>query len=248
MSSTPSFHFSKATDADLERFVDQHLSDLLEQHGFSRYRGNGRRWHRANQEVILSVQFVLDYSVAMLYFGFQPVYFPFRFIDGPMRLHDRIWTYFEATVLHFQALPEPEQKNYISRHLFSPGATFQQGEHYRKVLEENVFPILDCVTDNSSCHAEYRKLRNLKKTESWDPRWLLECISLGDRDECCRIAKEILPQRSEIIPMTDDGWNPTVEKETVIRELNDGDYTRYRTLMEQFSIENRRRLKRAHFL
>jgi len=237
MSSTPSFHFSRITDADLEKFVDQHLSDLLEQHGFSRYRGNGRRWHKANQEVILSVQFVLDYSIPLLYFGVQPIYFPFRFIDGPMRLHDRIWTYFEAAALHFN-----------SQFLFSPSAALQQGGYCRKLLEESVFPILDSVTDNSSCHAEYRKLRNLRDAESWDPRWLLECISLGERDECCRIAKEILPRMAEIIPMTDDGWTPKVERETVIRELNAGDYTRYRNLMEQFSVENRKRLKRAHLL
>ena len=246
MNPNPSFISTEEHNANLERLVEQYLSELLESRGFARYRGNSRRWHKATHEVITSVQFVSDRSFVIPYFGFQPIYIPFRFLDGPMRLHDRIWTFFDAFALQTQALPETERSSAAEMYLFSSIAA--QGARYRSLLEGFVLPILDGVKDNVSCHNAYREIRKIKKYEAWDPRWVMECISLDEREECRRIAREILPAMADTLPLSDDGWEPTVEKEVAMRELNDGDFSRYRALMERFTAENIRRLKRARLL
>lgn len=242
------FTFSKVANNDLEYLVTQYLSDLLKSHGFVCYRNNGRRWHKVNSETILSVQFVSDQSFAMFYFGFQPMYYPFRFVDGPMKLHDRIWSFFDVNNLYYQMLSDAEQSRYMQHYFFSSETMQQQAEFYRVILETVVFPILDRVTDERSCHEAYRMMRNMRKQESWDARWLLECIFANDDKECHRIVEEILPGLADTIPLSDDNWKPVVQKDTIIQELKAGENARYRNLMTQSITENIQRLKRAGYI
>jgi len=247
---------TEAAKRAADQYAEKRLAGLLRESGFSRYHDSPRRWHKVGNDVILSVQLVCYYGTDLeLYYGFQPIFYPFEFVDARMKLHDAVWTFFDAEQQYYQQVDSrriPSLTRYDSIEKLVRDQ--KVSDYYPMILKELVLPALHQITDVRSCHKYYEKYYwGLYREDPWalfDSRFAVECVALGETETLRHYAEcALLPiinsnRTDKTIPLELCGTQ-RADAEVLYRELR---CTRFDTLsafMEQSQMLNLSRIKRA---
>lgn len=228
----------------IEQFVEKEFADQLTSYGLKRYRGCGRRWHKVENEIIFSLQFVRNYSNAEVYYGFQPLFFPFEFTDVRIQLHNMRRCFFNASADSNRSTGE--KSFYLELH---PEYYHQNVAFFNEYLECSAYLAFQTVHDLKSCHKLYKQKTQFRG--GWDPRMVFECLAIGDKNEISDYLENLSPMLSRFsntIPVS-DGINAIwMDKKVVEENLRSGDYSMFFSMMDSARSKNIQRLKRAGYL
>lgn len=184
-------HF-RPTLSELQDYCRENYAEVLEHEGFLRVSYRGDRWIRViGQDILQSVQFVPFYAAFQLYIGCQPFFLPAFFPKAERGYHDCRDRFFDADYLFRKT--HTETFVYHAAPL-SPQSKTDAVLYWQRVICETVLPILNSITDLSSCHTWYEKNMPVWDfgQESFDGRYLLECVALQDEKACNRILNNVL--------------------------------------------------------
>ncbi len=231
------------------------------------YKECPRRWHKAGNGVILSVQILPDYGGPMMYFGFQPLFVPFEFCDAPMKLQDWSQTFFSATQQFYRLHPKEAMKydllpEYHCSSIFmyerlpesnQPIEYRMKKKYCQHILRKMIIPMLLQVKDVASCHELYKKYfwgQYVSDPETdYDARYLLECIFLNEKERLAVFADKavsrVLEYRRSSQLVLSDHMEPRIDCVELYNALKTSSFEKLKAFMDANITSALNRIKRA---